>query len=120
MSLDRGMSGNLFAGDYWSMKDKASKDILTHISTDFRKLQNGENYNLVIKPLKLKKKRVVRPIEEALVDEKKKKDAPKANPNDGDDWGSGGGNAQVDREDPDGINEYYRKKDQENKNNEEL
>ena len=38
MSLDRGMSGNLFAGDYWTMQDNFSKDILALLSTDFRNL----------------------------------------------------------------------------------
>ena len=106
MSLDRGMSGNLFAGDYWSMQENFSKDKLIQISTDFRVLQNDENYKLLIKPLKNKKKRIIRPIEEALVDEKKKSKPTNFNKDQLDDWGDA--SPQNNAEDPDGINEYYR------------
>jgi len=114
MSIDTGMGGNLFGGNYFTMNQGHLRGELPNISTNFRALeQNKNHYVLNIKPLREKKKRVTRPLEEALVDEKRKTNAPtdasQADPDD--DWAAAA--STIDPEDPDGINEHYRKKDAE-------
>lgn len=77
MSIDTGMNGNLFGGNYFTMNGPHLRGELNQVETNFRKLEHGGiegaplGYVLKIHPLGTKKKRVIRPIEEALVDEKK-------------------------------------------------
>jgi hypothetical protein len=78
MSIDTGMSGNLFGGNYFTMNKGHLRGELNRIELNFRELEDEskQNYVLKIHSLKTKKKRIVRPIEEQLVDEKKIKKAP--------------------------------------------
>jgi hypothetical protein len=77
MSIDTGMNGNLFGGNYFTMNAAHLKGELNKVETSFGRLERGGpegtplGYILKIHPLNTKKKRVIRPIEEALVDEKK-------------------------------------------------
>ena len=77
MSIDTGMGGNLFGGNFFTMNAAHLRGDLNKVSTNFRELeQNKSHYILNIKPLNQKKKRIIRPLEEALVDEKKKTKPP--------------------------------------------
>ena len=75
MSIDTGMSGNLFGGHYFDMNESHLKGQLKKIETSFKKLERGgpdnasTGYTLKIHPLSKKKKRKSRDISEALVDE---------------------------------------------------
>lgn len=75
MSIDTGMSGNLFGGHYFDMNESHLKGQLKKIETSFKKLERGgpdnasTGYSLKIHPLSKKKKRKSRDISEALVDE---------------------------------------------------
>ena len=111
MSLDTGMSGNLFGGHYFTMNSDHLSGKLYRITTNFNELEADDaHYNLQVLPLSQKKKRVVRPLEEAFVDGKTEAQLQGRKPNGttDEDWGGGG---PVDRGDPDGISEFYMKKD---------
>ena len=116
MSIDTGMSGNLFGGNYFNMNHRHLTGDLNKIETSFKTLERGGpdgkplGYVLKIHPITKKKKRRARPIEEALVDEipinqKKVVDYDE----DDEDYDP----RDYTNDDPDGINEYYRKKREE-------
>ena len=75
MSIDTGMSENIFGGHYFDMNERHLKGDLPAMETDFKKLERGGadnkpmGYVLRINPISTKKIRKVKPIEEALVDE---------------------------------------------------
>lgn len=71
MSLDTGMAGNLFAGNYFDMNlDHLYGRLKTmKVNSIEALLKDEKNHVLILNPLSTKKKRVIRPIEEQLVDE---------------------------------------------------
>ena len=107
MSIDTGMSGNLFGGNYFTMNAPHLRGELNQVTTSFRQLERGgvENaptgYILKIHPVNSKKKRVIRPHEEYLVDEKKLDKKFTITDEEGE-------YEAFNPDDPDGINEYYR------------
>jgi len=83
------------------------------MQTNFAQLiQDDDNKVLKIYPLKSKKKRVIRPIEEQLVDEKYAQDKPS---NDLSQYTDEDGQQlqNVNKQDPHGVSDYYKKKDEE-------
>ena len=74
MSIDTGMSENIFGGHYFDLNERHLTGDLPRMETDFKKLERGgpENkalgYVLRINPLSSKKVRKVLPIEEQVVD----------------------------------------------------
>ena len=79
MSIDTGMSGNLLAGNYFDMNhNHLYGRLLPMTLNDFKTLlSNEQNYVLKLHPLSTKKKRVIRPLEDQLVDEQFAKDEQK-------------------------------------------
>ena len=75
MSIDTGMNGNIFGGNYFNMNERHLKGDLYNIELNFKKLESeledgSKNYILELKNLKQKKKLIIRSLEDSLVDEK--------------------------------------------------
>lgn len=71
MSIDTGMAGNMLAGNYFDMNADHLHGRLKPMQVNDLKalLKDEKNYVLKLHPLKSKKRRVIRPIEDQLVDE---------------------------------------------------
>ena len=117
MSIDTGMAGNLFAGQYFSMNKDHLDGNLPKIQTNFKQIEKKRNprstppedeqyQHLKIKPLSDKKRRVIRSWEDTLVDEGKKKEfAWKVKKEDDVE-------EEYDPTDPDGLNKFYSEHDE--------
>jgi len=68
MSIDTGMSGNYFAGHYFTMNADHLTGKLQPIETSFKKLNQqevpGKNKILKINPLSTKRRRIIRSLED--------------------------------------------------------
>jgi len=66
MSIDTGMSGNLFGVDYFTMNKDHLSGQLQKMDIRFSKLMkpDSNNYVLKIHPITKKKKRIIRGLEE--------------------------------------------------------
>ena len=89
MSLDTGMSGHLLGDNhYFDMNASHLKGELKTIQTNFRLIEENKSdyYFLQIKPLSQKKKKKLRPIEEAMVDELAQDTTAKVSQATGNEW----------------------------------
>lgn len=108
MSIDTGMGGNYFAGHYFTMNADHLAGKLQPMETNFKKLIQqevpGKNKILKIHPLSTKRRRIIRGLEDQVVDAKEPVKKPDDHDEDEEYDGFGG-------HDVDGINKHYREKD---------